>query len=356
MNRSAELAGIVADAADAAERHHAAYIEAFETAREAAAFLRGHVIAEQLEAALWGHTAELIPNTEEPMPNLPALFGGDPVAAARHKVEQLREAERDLSFRWSVKVGEVLAVEDTIGDLYLDAYLTGEAEPTESVTAAIKGDRELDAITRAIEAARERREAAIVEFYAAEAGQLRKEAEAKVGEVVKRKKKRADLLAALETYEGCQYVPFRPNRPMVPGDGTVVVPVTIPLTDYLANEAAGLESQAVTALARRVRKSGAVTSIPASKLDETLDGLDPMMIGPTFTEVWEWRRTAEAPFTAHLAKHRDPTFSPHHGAEVLFTVAWRDGKLDKANSRVFLGRNREWADVVDEVEVRGVLA
>jgi hypothetical protein len=257
----------------------------------------------------------------------------DLVADARAQVQQLVEVERDWSTRRRRLAAELAELERTSGEQVLAAALEADGEPlSRSLGATIAGKRaELETIDRTITAARRRREQAIPAVFAAEAEQLRGQAAALVAEADTREPKTAELLAAIEEWEGCSYAPAQPNRAgqLVGGQaggapGIVFVPT--PKTLALRQQAAMLERQAQQAELRTPDRSGQVTGRDLKALEKAIFA-DPLRIGPAIADVEAWLEAARAAEMERRTESERRGGRPGAWGVIDFTLSWSAGAL-----------------------------
>jgi hypothetical protein len=189
----------------------------------------------------------------------------------------------------------------------------------------------------AVDAARERRRAAVVERWKAEARPLRAEA-TRLREQADRHRVRTDeLLAALYEHEGCAYEPtYRPAPLDLVGlvDPAAVDP-RLPATAQLRARADALDARAGILETREVPDAGQVARAPSvDDLVEDIDRLDALQVGPRLDHVAEWGAPA---FEA--VRSRSERLLPAeegHGDAVVLNVFWRDGRIDEQRSRAYL--------------------
>ncbi len=273
----------------------------------------------------------------------------DPIAEARATVQKLYDAEMRLSKQLPRLQQDLVEAEAAAGDSLLDAALDGKGGAAKAATSRVAQLRaEIDATQKAIASARQRRIAAIPRVWEAQARPLREQATALREQAAQHEIRTNELLQELQEHEGCSYVPEPPPRPSLEG-GLVggapqIVYITVPKTEMLRREAAGLEYQAETIQAQTVALSGYVSASSREELMEALEGRGPMQIVPAMHDLLEWlepalevvrehRRKAQAQAEVHPAFRAD--------APVPASIYWTEGKLDTRRSHVGTDRDRE---------------
>lgn len=300
-------------------------------ARAAVDRLNDAIVVEEVEHFLF----DGLP-LEEPMPKLPFRNAPSPAESVR----ALFEAETTIGFRLSGALEERLSLESNVGDVTLDALLEGnDGDLGASARQLTDVDRMVDSLLAAEETARDRRRAAIRAVFAEEAAMKRREAAEKRKAAEKHSQRTAELLAGLREHEGCEYVPASPSTVRsaigISGGAPVVITVNIPRSQFLMNEAAALDVEANRIEGRPPKENGAIMNVTRPELQERLSSLDPMVIGPRALAVFEWLRKTEGPVLASLEGASDP-LHVRHGSEVRYDLAWRNGEVDTAASKVYL--------------------
>ncbi len=272
----------------------------------------------------------------------------DPIAEARAHVERLHSAEQELSRLLLSLREDLVTAEGTAGDATLEAALAGTGSVKAATSRVTTLQAEIVATGRAIELARQRRIEAIPAVWRAEAAPLRERAAVLREQADEREVKTREMLRELEEYEGCSYVPKPPDRPSLDG-GLVggapqIVYITVPKTEMLRREAAGLEYQAETIQAQTVALSGYVSASSREELLAQLEARGPMQIVPAMHDLLEWLEPALEAVREHRRKAQaQADVHPAFRAEspIPASVYWTEGKLDTRRSYVGTDRDRE---------------
>lgn len=208
----------------------------------------------------------------------------------------------------------------------------------ERADAIIRVSVDVDAATRAVEAARLQRHGAIPLTWAAEAQVLRQRAATLRKEADEREPRARKLLEALQEFEGCSYAPAQPPMAELSGQGVTggvltVIRIPTPRTTLLRQEAAQLEAQAKQLEERRVQDAGHVSAVGADELVAQVLA-DPLVLGPSLIALHEWIDEAS---TAELARreriHPGQAGYVEPGTEIAFSVSWQHGQLDQRQCR-----------------------
>lgn len=169
----------------------------------------------------------------------------------------LKKAEEDLE-RWKYQRDQrslnLAEAERRLGEAVVngvdpDAKVNKRSTEDALIQAADRLNRlraNKEAATAAVLAAEQRLETAQRDVFLAEAADLRDQAARLRRKAARRQRKTDELLEQLQEREGVPYVPKPPEKPdaYTPGVGLRVVPVAIPKTQTLLNQAQALEDQA----------------------------------------------------------------------------------------------------------------
>jgi hypothetical protein len=252
---------------------------------------------------------------------------------ATAEVARLQAVEVRYSELARQKTQERRLLEDHAGD-----DVAGFDEATiftaarERADAIIRVSVDVDAATRAAEAARMQRRGSIPLIWAAEAAVLRQRAATLRREADDREPKARKLLEALQEFEACTYAPSQPPMAQYGSEGVTggtltVIRIPTPKTTLLRQEAAQLEAQAKQLEEHRVQDWGHVSAVGADALvAEVL--ADPLMIGPSLLALQDWIEQASAAELARRAR-----LSPGQvgyvepETPIAFSVAWTRGVL-----------------------------
>jgi hypothetical protein len=253
----------------------------------------------------------------------------DKVTAARAEVERLATVEREWSARRRQLTSDLAELERTSGDTVLDSVLADEGEATSKALASqlAKMRSEIETIDSTIAAARRRRLEVIPSVTACEAEQLRRQAVELRRAADEREPKTAELLDALQSWEGCEYAPKAPTR-SGPYGGQVggalnMVVVSVPRTLQLRQQADMLDRQALEAERRQPVTSGTATADNLQDLEASIFA-DPMRLGPPMSEVETW--LARVTETA-LDRLRRRVLGSEEAPRFTYTVTWRTGAI-----------------------------
>ena len=159
-----------------------------------------------------------------------------------------------------------------------------------------------------------------------EAARLRAEAD-------ERDPKTQELLRQLQDFEGCEYAPVQPPRPSMNGwvgGSPVIINVPTPRTKLLRIEANNLEYGASQRESLKVGRSGHVELGSPGELLEHLHA-NPLHVGCLAIEVLEYFEKAEAREDTRRARLYP---SPDQRPPMVYVLAYRDGVLDEAKSKV----------------------
>ena len=243
--------------------------------------------------------------------------------AADREVRRLHEAEGRLHEDQTAARAAVAAADERLAAAALDG---GEPLDTAALTAAQARER---AAGSATDAAREQRDAAIRDLYAAQAGDRRAEAASLRVEADKRQRKTDAMLAALERHEECPYGPG-----IVAHHALDARPVFgRPLTARMRFEADDLERQAVELERQTPSRSGSATGATVAEV-LTAAQADPFVIAPRL-DVLEAK--ANELMDAELA--RRSRLLPHYAnyvapdAPLHLELIWQDGALVESRCR-----------------------
>lgn len=257
----------------------------------------------------------------------------DPVASARAEVERLWRTEIEWADRYTARRAELAELETLSGSVALDT-----PSQIEEHTARVASARaHLHVAEQAIATARARRIDAIRSAYRAEAAELRERASAKRAEAAERQRETDRLLAALRDFEGCEYVPFVPQR--TPGSvySDAVVSYAIPRTRALHIEADNFDRQAAALEAKPVSMHGGIDAGELGDVLNQLRALGAFTLAPSSIAVSDWA----APLVARIEAKRAELFEGMrgYGAPLVISLVWRNGELDPAQSRAYLAGN-----------------
>jgi hypothetical protein len=260
-----------------------------------------------------------------------------PAEEARTVVVKLRQAELTLSDRLASLVAGLADLEHAAGAATLGDLLGEYADDVrEAFNTLARAQIEVRAVEAAIGQARDQHRAAILSVWAAEAVPLRSRAATLRSEADERQVKTDALLAELTEWEGCQYAPVYPQRPLadpgILGGAPSVVYVQMPRTQALRREADGLDQQATALGERRVVDRGSLNGETADELLALVRDMDPMQIGPTLADAEAWLRPAYDTQRARIDRATDPQ-QIGYGGTVAIELVWADGKVDQQRSR-----------------------
>lgn len=250
-------------------------------------------------------------------------------SAARQHVDRLYAAERDLIVRRMALDDELAQAQEAAGDEALAAVM-GEKRSERSLSRLGKLRDEMAALESAIEAARRQRLAAIPAIWRDEARDLRAQAATLQAEADQRQSRTDELLAALKEWEGCDYVPFVPDRSAtVQLVGGPVTFVTIPTTMAMRNRIAQLERRADGLERREVVMDGAIEASSREDLFRKLFDHDPLEFAPHMFSALAWYDAA-----AEQERDRRVRVGTDLSRDVAVTMVWRAGEIQQDRSRV----------------------
>lgn len=232
---------------------------------------------------------------------------------ARARVEQLHDVELELYDRRQRCLDDMVAATVTAGDQILEAIMSGRKPPQNRKTLQLHD--EVAAIDEAVIHARRRRAEAILESWKVEAAEEWRQSAELLQEAEKRQVRTDELLAALKDHEGCDYVPYVPQRHYA---GETIV-YTTPATDSNRRIAAGHSERAAALEAREVSWQGWFNVASRDELIERVRTWNSFQIGPVLTEALDW-------FDEGCAKLSRPLKEAE--------IHWRDGVLDLRKSRI----------------------
>jgi hypothetical protein len=274
----------------------------------------------------------------------PTTVTPDKLTAARIEVERLCQVERDWSARRRQLASDIADLVSRSGDLVLDAALDGDAGATSgalsSRLAAMRA--EVEAVESTIAASRRRRSESIPTIAQCEAEQLRQQAVELRDAATEREPKTAELLAALQEWEGCTYAPTAPQRGSGPVSGAIggapaVVMVSTPRTLELRQQADILDRQALEVDRRQPVTSGMVTADDFDGIEAAIFA-DPMRMGPPMSDVEVWFASATAAQRSCWARHRATGGEDYAGSRITYTLSWRNATIWPEQSAPALGR------------------
>ena len=250
---------------------------------------------------------------------------------------RLFDEERQWCDRRNRAVTAAAEADGTAGAALLDG---GEAAMQKQVTTLTRLRVESDACDAAIAEARRRRVVAVQDIWLAEAADLRLEAERLEEEAKGREQKTARLLAALEEWEDCQYVPKPPPEPGMSGGlvggSPMIVHIRIPHTQGLRHEADRLKSEAAVLEARSVVTAGSISTNDRDEVLLSMGGWDPMKVAPTLIAVEKWLAEKEPAALERLERGWMPKDGEGKPLEhpLSYTLVWQDGEIDVQRSRI----------------------
>jgi hypothetical protein len=233
--------------------------------------------------------------TTETKPAAPAT-----AAEALEEVRRLAKAEGDFHKQIEAKTKKLQSAD--VGSQVLDAHLAGKESTAVHTVTKLRG--EIEALERASLAARDRRRAAILAYYQAQAVEARQKAAKLNQEGSEVDKKAAPLLQQLKELMGVEYVP----KPLKPGYDVPINVETRSRAQVLRDEAQGLESQAGQLSRRGVQDSVALQGVYAQDfIDAAMD--KPMVMAPPLSAIVEWfdaerKRGAEGRLTCFVNNGR----------------------------------------------------
>lgn len=285
-----------------------------------------------------------------------------PADKAVELVDRLWSTERRLARQRIEKTAALVEVEATAGRVLLDRALEADdVDATDASSAAfVRAQAEIDALDAAIDEARRRRRDTIPSLWAAGADRLRCMAAEKRVEADSRAARTDALLAELLEHEGVAYAPEQTSQPQMSmtidpethelrsvNTGATLVVVSVPLTERLRSEAAGLEAQASAAVSREVAPVDGFTVTGST--DDVLAAAEAWpadKIGPALVALHRWA-SAGALVQVERRRQERPD-NPSLAGPVRFeVVATPKGELDVGRSRVFLpaiDTPQEWAN------------
>lgn len=251
------------------------------------------------------------------------------------EVGRLREAELALERELQAKRQELAHARDTASDAVL-AQALGKRSGGAAVSHVVEIERSVAALAEAtlvaIARARERRVEAIRAVWQAEADELRQQAADLRAEAERREARTRQLLDELREHEGCDYVPAYHVLEYARGYADPV-PITIPRSESLRNQAAALERRADEVARRLVQDAGMITAASRDELLQRIEALDPFQLGPALHEVEAWVAGEEPAVLARLerlsSEHRER-------ARLEYRLVWRGGRVSQAESRIEL--------------------
>jgi hypothetical protein len=262
------------------------------------------------------------------------VFTGDPVEAAKAKIDALATLEMKHFSRFRELGREIEAARATGGDEIINAEIDGGPLPEIARRLTeLAGERESASL--AMGAARSKRREAILRYYKLQAAALRERAAKLRAEAGERRSVTDELLAKLAVHEECTYIPRKYLILVQLAGGAILADVPhetlrregikdFPKSELLTREAEGLEREAAERERQPVSDSGAVAG---GSLDEVIAAManTPETIGPNLQELETWAVEGEARVRASR---------PHPGVRVKFMVSWRRGEIDSGRSEV----------------------
>ncbi len=256
------------------------------------------------------------------------------IEKADQRVRELRESRARFEAKTQAARAELAKLRAAAGEREFSEVLTGASGET-----ARRRIAELSEQLSAFDAARGlllgKLTAAYRTSFIAQAEEVRAQARKLEGDLSVHRQTAAKLLHAIESHEGCQFLPESVIRQAIgfrPGDGPVAV--TFSKGDILAQQIAAMLAEATRIEKQTVATSGNASGGTLGQLLLALDGPD--LIAPSAAEVEAWFTAAEAQAAAEWQAGGPEEFAPA-GSEVLrirpprktqFTIGWRDGVID----------------------------
>lgn len=251
------------------------------------------------------------------------LAESEAVKAAKAEVERWWQAELEHDQKRRLAHASVATIESSIGAAILDG-----ADSAKLASKIATANAEISAHEAAIDAARARRADAIAALRASEAILLRAQAAELRAQGEEHRIKTTQLLAELQQHEGCPFAPVAMVLGSFPGVYSEPTSLQMPKSDLLLRKAGELEAQAARLESKPVQQSGQVQGRGAGELIKQISAQAPMVIGPTFASVEHWcaERVAEE-------QQRRHGFLASPATSLLFTLIWKNGAIDLAQSR-----------------------
>ncbi len=266
----------------------------------------------------------------------------DPVAAARAEVERLAASEFGIALLLGERAKESAGLRADRGDQVLDA-----ADPAAAARAS--GQRvaamleEGEALADASRRASDRRRAAILALFAAEADEREKQADELEAEATKLQAESERLRAAVAEHDDWQYFPAAGRD----GDGRYfaaalhnngefrVVDARGPIFTRKFAAAISLRREAEQLrLTKTPQQAGMIEGDSADELIEKLYS-DPMRIGPPIGEIQAWAESAIAKERGRRSRidSTGAEFVPVD-APMKLHLEFRNGAIDAASSGI----------------------
>lgn len=252
------------------------------------------------------------------------------------QVQELRAAELRLEDDLTAAKAALIEARERESAAVLNAAIDGGKSKNAGESAAVIGER-IRAIEGAITQIRPRRIDVIKAVWAAEAAGIREQATAKRAEAERHAERTVELLAAVKEHEGCDYVPGylvsreRSFRIAQMGES---ITFTIPLSEAMEQEAAGIDEQAAVVERRNVTRSGQVIGSTVDEVLAAVRGWDAWQIGPTLHSVMPWLERAEKTVQAATSR-MEP--EQREKSKVTYTLVWTNGEIVEESSDVQLG-------------------
>lgn len=247
-------------------------------------------------------------------------------------VQKLHAAEITLSDKLAALRAALAEAEAEAGEEALSNILDSGTE--RSAARRVNSIRsEISASERAIDAARMRRKAAILDEYQAQAIPLRRDAANKRNEATKRQRTTDDLLSKLREFEGVEYAPYQganltPMRGDMIGGAPLMRIIATSKTDMLVLEAQTLDAQADAWEAKAVREHGQIEG-DAETVLATIRQWDAYMIAPSLPSVSAWIEAVTTPLRERVARMQ----SDHQErAAIHYHVVFHGGVIDSQHS------------------------
>lgn len=212
-------------------------------------------------------------------------------------IEELYTAEAQLSREW-LATKHTIDNHSTSGAPLLEAVLSNQPlDTTETGFQVTQWTTKLATIEAAINEARSRRRAAILETWAAQAANVEQEAGQLALQISERQSRWAGLVQQLSDFEECKLtIVF--DRPTWQNDGLA------PKTQQLLDQLATLNRKALELSKRQPSNSGSISGATPDDVIAALLTYDVMGFAPTVFDVFASLHAEHSALTEKVAEHK----------------------------------------------------
>ena len=249
--------------------------------------------------------------------------------AAEAEVLKLAAAEGDLYAAASEAQAVLADAADALAADALDAALGRDTAPV-SAAATTDARALLDASNAAIDAARDRRRAAILAYFRAHADDLRADARRLRDDAGKREKQTTKMLSALQEFEGCAFAPAHVYREPLTGRTHAATTKTT----RMLMQADALQAQAQELDRRPVTVQGSASGATPADVVAAV-AADPYQIAPRLDEVTTFANKLADAEIARRRRHPGPMYEGYVPADspLFLELVWRGSRLAESECK-----------------------